>query len=95
MALDLSAARLVPQTYGIAGGQTVFGGPRGIWLECGGCSASHKIAESRYDDSRFGQLTDAQAAQVFQANGWTGDGDRMLQARCPKCSSAPTQTSKD
>lgn len=72
---------LVRQSYGIAMAQCTFGGPRGIWLECTAvdCLSSDKIKGAPSD------LSDADAAKVFRANGWTGEGVRMLKAKCPKC----------
>jgi hypothetical protein len=74
---------LIPQTYGIAMAQCVYGGPRGVWLECTSpnCLASDKIRGRGAFD-----LTDAQAAKIFRKGGWTGDGPRMLKAKCPACS---------
>lgn len=85
---DISSARLAPQSYGIAMGQRRFGGPRGIWLECGanGCTTSSVIVGSRFSGDPFAYLTDAEAAQVFRNFGWTGEGESMKSARCPDCS---------
>lgn len=73
---------LIPQTYGIAMSQCTYGGPRGVWLECTSpdCLASDKIKGASID------ITDADAAKVFRKGGWTGKGNRMLGAKCPKCS---------
>lgn len=83
---NLSAARLAPQSYGIAMAQTSFGGPRGIWLECKTCSRSAVIVGSRSADDPYGSITDAEAAQIFRNHGWTGEGDRCVNQRCPTCS---------
>jgi hypothetical protein len=74
--------QLVRQSYGIAMAQCTYGGPRGVWLECttSGCLASDKIAGASVD------ISDADAAKIFRKNGWTGKGNRMLQAKCPNCS---------
>lgn len=73
---------LVPQTYGIAMAQCVYGGPRGVWLDCtGGCDGGARI---KGPDPH--SLTDAEAAAVFRAGGWEGKGDRMFRAICPGCS---------
>jgi hypothetical protein len=71
---------LVPQIYGIAMAQCTFGGPRGVWLECTACDRSDAIKGADVS------ISDADAAKVFRAGGWTGIGDRMRRARCPKCS---------
>jgi hypothetical protein len=84
----IDSAQLRHQTYGINCAQTVYGGPRGIWLECKACPASEVIAGSRYADEPMGSLSDAEAAAVFRKHGWTGDGDRMTGQRCPRCSAA-------
>ncbi len=76
------ALRLVPQSYGIAMAQGIYGGPRGVWLECTveGCDNSDRIAGPRKS------FADAEAAAIFRAGGWHGEGDRMLKAQCPRCS---------
>lgn len=73
---------LVPQFYGLAMAQCVYGGPRGVWLECTSpdCRSSDKIKGASVD------ISDADAAKIFRKGGWTGKGNRMLQAKCPKCS---------
>lgn len=75
--------QLVPQNYGIAMAQCIYGGPRGVWLECTSpdCLASDKIKGCGTLD-----LSDTEAAAIFRKNGWTGKGNRMLRAKCPKCS---------
>lgn len=78
---------LAPQSYGIACAQTRFGGPRGVWLECHECPTSDRIVGSNSEAGMM--MTDAEAAAVFRLHGWSGDGDRMLKARCPKCSAVP------
>lgn len=83
--IDLEATRLVPQMYGIATAQGVFGGPRGIWLECRACNRSDKIEGSRFGE-KWESASDADCAKVFRHHGWTGNGDRMTDARCPDCS---------
>jgi hypothetical protein len=72
--------QLVPQSYGIAMSQCVYGGPRGVWLECTACDRSDRIAGAPVS------ISDADAAKIFRAGGWTGSGKRMLKARCPECS---------
>lgn len=83
---NLQTATLVRQSYGIAMAQTHFGGPRGVWLECTspGCLSSDAIKGSNTDE--WMALPDKDVAAVFRRNGWTGRGDRMTHARCPKCS---------
>jgi len=80
----MSNAALVPQSYGIAGAQNRFGGPYGVWLECRECPASQKIAG--VDPDALRSATDAECADVFKRHGWTGNGDKMLAAKCPSCS---------
>lgn len=93
MNAPLEAAKLTRQSYGIACAQATFGGPRGIWLECGNCKESQVIVGSRYMDSDpYANITDAQASEIFRRHGWTGDGDRMLKTRCPSCSKAQVQS---
>lgn len=77
----LNQPRLVRQLYGIAMAQGTYGGPRGIWLECvtPGCLSSDRIAGVSID------ISDAEAAAIFRKGGWTGNGPRMLRARCPSC----------
>lgn len=77
----MTAFTLKPQLYGIAMAQCAFGGPRGVWLECTVCPASDRIHGKRAFD-----LSDAEASAEFRKAGWTGQGTRMLKARCPKCS---------
>ena len=74
--------RLVPQSYGIAMAQCTFGGPRGVWLECTSprCMTSEKISGVDAID-----LSDAECARIFRKGGWTGRGNRMMKAKCPKC----------
>jgi hypothetical protein len=72
--------QLVPQSYGIAMAQVTYGGPRGVWLECTTCQRSERIKGASTS------ISDADAAKVFRAGGWTGRGKRMLKARCQKCS---------
>lgn len=74
--------QLVTQTYGIAMAQCTYGGPRGVWLECTSpdCLSSDKIKGASVD------ISDADAAKIFRKGGWTGRGNRMLRAKCPKCS---------
>jgi hypothetical protein len=76
----LAGPRLVPQSYGLAMAQGTFGGPRGIWLECSTCPASDRLIN--IDMS----IPDKEAAKVYRAHGWTGVGDEMKKAHCPKCS---------
>lgn len=73
---------LVRQSYGIAMAQGVFGGPRGVWLECRSCDESQRIKNS----VAWIDKPDKEVAAVFRAHGWTGKGDRMLRAQCPRCS---------
>jgi hypothetical protein len=75
--------QLVRQSYGIAMAQCSFGGPTGVWLECTKCPASDKIKGAPLD------ISDRHAALIFRRGGWTGEGSRMLQAKCPKCSNLP------
>ncbi|RVC71326.1 hypothetical protein EN759_00485 [Mesorhizobium sp. M00.F.Ca.ET.038.03.1.1] len=82
--INLSEAKLTRQSYGIACAQTTFGGPRGIWLECKSCEASDVIIGSGGEE--WVSVSDADAASVFRRHGWTGDGDRMTNQRCPACS---------
>jgi hypothetical protein len=86
--IDLQNAALTRQSYGIAMAQCTYGGPRGIWLECSvkGCNQSERIVGSTGED--WAGVTDAEAAMIFRRHGWTGDGDRMLKAKCPSCSLA-------
>lgn len=84
----IAESRLTRQSYGIACAQTTFGGPRGIWLECKGCSRSDVIVGSRFAGDRYADISDAEAAEIFRFHGWTGDGERMTNQRCPKCSSS-------
>ena len=72
---------LVPQIYGIAMAQCTYGGPRGVWLECRTCDRSDKIKGVKSD------ISERNAAAIFRKGGWTGKTDRMLSAKCPKCSS--------
>ena len=63
---------LAKQLYGIAGAQSTFGGPRGIWLECRSCPESHVIIGSGHDP--IASYPDAQCAEIFRHHGWTGEG---------------------
>jgi hypothetical protein len=74
--------QLVPQSYGIAMAQCIYGGPRGIWLECTACPRSERIKGATVD------ISDADAAKVFRKGGWTGRTSRMLRARCPQCTAS-------
>lgn len=81
---DARTATISRQSYGIAMAQCVFGGPTpGIWLECTGCNDSQRIDGSR---DHIDEISDSQAAAIFRRHGWTGQGDRMLRAKCPNCS---------
>lgn len=81
---NAATAQLAPQSYGLAMSQCTFGGPMpGIWLECTGCQRSERIVGSRSDPDA---ISDQQAAAVFRRHGWTGEGSRMLKAKCPDCS---------
>jgi hypothetical protein len=71
--------QLVPQSYGIAMAQCTYGGPRGVWLECTTCDRSDRIKGVSTS------ISDADAAKIFRAGGWTGRGSKMLKARCPTC----------
>jgi len=84
---NIQTAKLGKQSYGIAMACGTFGGPRGIWLECRGCDESQAIIGSRgeHQDWWFAQ-PDSVIAQIFRRHGWTGEGDRMMQAKCPACS---------
>lgn len=79
--------KLSDQLYGIAMAQAVFGGPRGIWLECVSCPRSHRICGAT--EEHIDHATDAEVAAVFRHNGWTGQGDSMKRAKCPSCSAVP------
>jgi hypothetical protein len=70
---------LAPQSYGIAGAQTTYGGPRGVWLECRSCDRSDRIVGADTD------MPMAEAARIFRAHGWTGEGENMTSAACPGC----------
>lgn len=83
--VDLQSATLTRQSYGIATAQSSFGGPRGIWLECKACPESQVIVGSRYAGDPYADISDADAGEIFRRHGWTGNGERMLDARCPKC----------
>lgn len=78
----MTGLHLTPQSYGIAMAQCTFGGPRGVWLECTapGCDKSDRLKGAKTT------ISDADAARVFRAGGWTGRGTRMLGAQCPACS---------
>lgn len=78
----MSALQLVPQSFGIAMAQCTYGGPRGVWLECRSCGGGDKIKGASIN------ISDADAAAIFRAGGWTGSGVRMLAAKCPQCNSA-------
>lgn len=81
---DLEGATLARQSYGIATAGNKFGGPCGIWLECCGCRESQVIVGSNSDE--WLAYSDAEVASVFRRYGWTGEGHRLLRARCPRCS---------
>ena len=74
---------VVPQTYGIATAGNAFGGPRGVWLECRSCDVSHRLLGCSID------APDREVAAAFRSHGWTGEGDRMMKALCPRCSARP------
>lgn len=82
---DIATATLAAQSYGIACAQATFGGPRGIWLECKTCSTSQVIVGSKSIDDPLANITDAEAASIFRRHGWTGNGDKMTDQRCPNC----------
>lgn len=84
--VDLESASLAPQTYGIACAQVRFGGPTGTWLECTGCDRNDRIVGSNSEE--WAKVSDADAGEVFRRHGWTGEGERMLKAKCPSCSGA-------
>lgn len=88
--VDLETATLAPQTYGIACAQVRFGGPTGIWLECTGCDRSDRIVGSNGEE--WAKASDADAAGVFLHHGWTGEGPKLLKAKCPTCSDATTSS---
>lgn len=77
---DPKTAKLTRQSYGIAMAQVTFGGPRGVWLECGArsCNESARIVGKGAMDA-----PDSEVAKVFRRYGWTGHGDAMTHARCP------------
>lgn len=77
--------QLVRQTYGVAMAQVNFGGPTGVWLECTACNNSDRITNVSV------AIPDADAASIFRSGGWTGEGDRMLRAKCPSCSAVPVK----
>lgn len=81
--VDLNTATLTRQSYGLATAGNRFGGPCGIWLECKSCPTGEVIMGS--NDLEWQRVSDAEAASVFRRHGWTGNGDRMLAALCPKC----------
>jgi hypothetical protein len=85
-------AKLDVQTYGLNMAQSRFGGPRGIWLECSTCNASHVIVGSKSGDSLWAQVPDDRLAEVFINHGWTGEGNNLIDAKCPKCSEARIKT---
>lgn len=62
--------------------QCTYGGPRGIWLECRTCTRSDKVKSADIN------MSDAKAAKIFRAEGWTGNTNRMLGAKCPDCQNA-------
>lgn len=71
-----------PQSYGLSCAQSIFGGPRGVWLNCfGGCKGGGRIV----GPDPFA-LSDAQVFEVFQREGWTQDADRPGRWSCRKCS---------
>jgi hypothetical protein len=83
-AATLAAATLARQSYGIATAGNAFGGPRGIWLECSRCPVSHVIVGSAVQP--WPDISTADAATVFTRHGWTGEGEALTKARCPRCS---------
>lgn len=87
----IDTAKLTRQTYGIAMAQNRFGGPTGIWLECTGCDESQRIVGSNSD--AWAAISDADAAGVFRRHGWTGEGVKLLKAKCPacNCTTAPSK----
>ena len=84
--VDLEGATLAPQTYGIACAQVRFGGPTGIWLECTGCDRNDRIVGSNSEE--WAKASDANAIGIFLRHGWTGEGPKLLKAKCPTCSAA-------
>lgn len=78
------------QTYGIATAGAVYGGPRGVWLECSTCSESQRLVGPKPFD-----LSDLEVARVFRHHGWRGYGSRMLRARCPQCVARTTSGASD
>lgn len=84
----ISTAKLTRQSYGLAMSQVTFGGPVGIWLECTSCNESQVIVGSNSD--AWADRPDEDAATVFRNHGWTGDGVKMLKARCPACNTDHT-----
>lgn len=88
MIRTLQNAELTRQSYGLKMSQCVYGGPRGVWLECISCPESQTIIGSRAGRDTpnvYMDATDAQLAEVFRRHGWTGIGATMLRARCPMC----------
>ena len=84
--VNMAAATLARQSYGIATAGAAFGGPRGIWLECTTCPESAVIVGSASED--WAAVPTEEAAEVFTRHGWTGEGPLLKRARCPKCSEA-------
>jgi predicted amidohydrolase YtcJ len=80
----IEGATLTRQSYGIAVAQGAFGGPRGIWLECKTCPASHVISGSSREE--WEAVPTERAAEVFVRHGWTGEGPTLKSAHCPACS---------
>lgn len=81
----LEKATLTRQTYGIAMAQGSYGRPTGIWLECSCCNESQVIVGSRSDDT-WRSIPTYEVAKVFIRHGWTGKGESLKGAKCPKCS---------
>jgi hypothetical protein len=81
----IKESKLVPQSYGIQMSESVFGGPRGIWLECTQCPCSERI-EGTEDKAVADKLTDENVAYIFRKHGWTGKTNKLFEAMCPRCS---------
>lgn len=90
MVADIATAQLVTQRYGIRTAQSVYGGPRGIWLECTECPTSKVIVGSNSDE--WAAVSTPDCAKVFLRHGWTGQGDSLKKARCPACSGVYVET---
>lgn len=89
-AANVETATLTRQSYGIASAQVSFGRPSGIWLECTRCDESQVIVGS--NSNEWAAIPTPQAALVFIRHGWTGEGDNLMKARCPKCSASEVQS---